>query len=137
MFSGRVIFGNTENGMERLRAALQDAETQAEHMKACLEAGCAETGASLDCELYTNYVSYSIDPEGDIVKPLLEAFGRLGVAPNLAAGGGGSDANIYNRKGIPCVVLGTGMTKVHTKEETLKIRNLNLTAELCLDLLTH
>ena len=26
MFSGRVIFGNTENGVERLRAALRDAE---------------------------------------------------------------------------------------------------------------
>lgn len=116
---------------------LDKLNAQAEHMRACLEEGCAEMGATLDCELYTNYVSYSIDPEGDIVKPLLDAFGRIGVEPNLTAGGGGSDANIYNRKGIQCVVLGTGMTKVHTKEETLKIRNLNLTAELCLDLLTH
>ena len=35
------------------------------------------------------------------------------------------------------MVLGTGMTKVHTKEETIKVDNLNKTAELCLELLTH
>ena len=59
------------------------------------------------------------------------------IEPLVTQGGGGSDANIYNQKGIPSVVLGTGMTKVHTKEETIKVENLNKTAELCLELLTH
>ena len=61
----------------------------------------------------------------------------MGLTPVVTSGGGGSDANIYNQKGIPSVVLGTGMTKVHTKEETIKVDNLNKTAELCLELLTH
>ena len=38
--------------------------------------------------------------------------------------------------GIEAVVLGTGMTKVHTTEETLKIENLNNIAELAFQLLT-
>ena len=61
----------------------------------------------------------------------------MGIEPLVTQGGGGSDANIYNQKGIPSVVLGTGMTKVHTKEEIIKVENLNKTAELCLELLTH
>ena len=38
--------------------------------------------------------------------------------------------------GITPVVLGTGMTKVHTTEEILKIENLNNIAELAFQLLT-
>ena len=68
---------------------------------------------------------------------VLEAFGRMGVEPLVALGGGGSDANIYNQKGIESVVLGTGMTKVHTTEETITVENLYRTAVLAQELLTH
>ena len=44
--------------------------------------------------------------------------------------------DIFNRNGIEAVVLGTGMTKVHTTEEILKIENLNNIAELAFQLLT-
>ena len=58
-----------------------------------------------------------------------------GIA-HTALGGGGSDANVYNLKGVETVVLGTGMTKVHTTSESIKIANLNDTARLALALLT-
>ena len=54
-----------------------------------------------------------------------------------AKGGGGSDANVMALHGIKPIVLSTGMTKVHTTGETLKIDNLNKCAELVLDLMTH
>ena len=72
----------------------------------------------------------------DVVQPLLSAFERMGIEPLVTQGGGGSDANIFNRSGIEAVVLGTGMTKVHTTEETLKVENLNNIAELAFQLLT-
>lgn len=136
-FATNIVPDTCEFFAEVRSRSLDKLNAQAKHMQDCLQAGCDEMGAKLDCELYTNYVSYSIDPEGDVVKPLLAAFERMGVTPLVTQGGGGSDANIYNQKGIPSVVLGTGMTKVHTKEETIKVENLNKTAELCLELLTH
>ncbi len=136
-FATNIVPDTCEFFAEVRSRNLDKLNAQAKHMQDCLQAGCDEMGAKLDCELLTNYVSYSIDPEGEIVKPLLAAFERMGLKPLVTQGGGGSDANIYNQKGIPSVVLGTGMTKVHTKEETIKVENLNRTAELCLDLLTH
>ena len=136
-FATNIVPDTCEFFAEVRSRNLDKLNAQAKHMQDCLQAGCDEMGAKLDCELLTNYVSYSIDPAGDVVKPLLAAFERMGVTPVVTAGGGGSDANIYNQKGIPSVVLGTGMTKVHTKEETIKVDNLNKTAELCLELLTH
>ena len=136
-FATNIVPDTCEFFAEVRSRNLDKLNAQAKHMQDCLQAGCDELGAKLDCELYTNYVSYSIDPAGDVVKPLLAAFERMGIEPLVTQGGGGSDANIYNQKGIPSVVLGTGMTKVHTKEETIKVENLNKTAELCLELLTH
>ena len=52
-------------------------------------------------------------------------------------GGGGSDANVMALHGIKPIVLATGMTKVHTTSETLKVEDLNKCAELILDLMTH
>lgn len=116
---------------------LDKLNAQAAHIQSCLQEACDQFGAKLECKLVTNYVSYRVDPEGDTVKPLLAAFERLGCKANVTQGGGGSDANIYNQKGLEAVVLGTGMTKVHTTAEYITIENLNDTARLALDLLTH
>lgn len=116
---------------------LDKLNAQAEHIRSCLQKACDEAGAKLECELRTNYVSYSVSPDSDTVKNVLAAAERIGCKGFTAQGGGGSDANVYNQKGIESVVLGTGMTKVHTTQEYLKIENLEKTAELALDLLTH
>jgi tripeptide aminopeptidase len=109
---------------------------QAAHIQDCLQAACDEAGAKLEIELRTNYVSYKVDENSDTVKMVLNAAERVGVKGFTALGGGGSDANVFNRNGIEAVVLGTGMTKVHTTEETLKVENLNNIAELAFHLLT-
>ena len=116
---------------------LDKLNAQVKHMEQCLREACEEAGASLEFNPYTNYISYKVPEDSDTVKNLLASFGRLGITPVTALGGGGSDANIYNRKGIECVVLGTGMTKVHTTEETITVENLYRTALLAEDLLTH
>lgn len=109
---------------------------QAEHIRQCLQEACDEAGAVLECELRTNYVSYKVPEDSEMVKDLLSCIEKIGREPLVTLGGGGSDANIYNQKGIQSVVLGTGMTKVHTTSECIKIVNLNDTARLALALLT-
>ena len=115
---------------------LDKLNAQAAHIKDCLQAACDEAGAKLEIELRTNYVSYKVAEDSDTVKMVLDATERIGVKGFTALGGGGSDANIFNRSGIEAVVLGTGMTKVHTTEEILKVSNLNNIAELAFQLLT-
>ena len=60
----------------------------------------------------------------------------MGIEPNIVPGGGGSDANIMNRNGIEAVVLGTGMSKVHTTNEFIEVKQLENTAELCYRMMT-
>ena len=51
--------------------------------------------------------------------------------------GGGSDANYFNAFGLPCVVLGMGMNKVHTTEENIKIADLVKMAEFVVAIIKH
>jgi tripeptide aminopeptidase len=46
--------------------------------------------------------------------------------------GGGSDANIFIARGLPCCVVGTAMEKVHTHEELVQVENLARSVDLTL-----
>lgn len=73
-----------------------------------------------------------MDNDDELVQRVFAACGRLGIPASTEKGGGGSDANVMALHGIKPVVLSTGMTKVHTTEETLKVEELNKCAALVL-----
>ncbi|MEG1727439.1 MAG: M20/M25/M40 family metallo-hydrolase [Acidaminococcaceae bacterium] len=52
----------------------------------------------------------------------------VGLPTGTGVTGGGSDANFLNGYGLPCAVLATGMSKIHTTEEFLKEQDLYDTA---------
>ena len=54
----------------------------------------------------------------------------IGVESRTYTTGGGSDANIFAGYGIPTLVLGTGMTNVHSTDELLEVRQLERLADL-------
>lgn len=116
---------------------LDKLNAHAAHIKNCLQEACDEMGATLEINLMTNYVSFNVENEDPLVKRIFDSCERLGYQAETAKGGGGSDANVMALHGIKPVVLSTGMTKVHTTSESLKVDDLNKTAELVLDLMTH
>ena len=52
------------------------------------------------------------------------AVRRMGLEPSYISTGGGSDVNVLNLKGLPCVNLAIGMEKLHTPEEFIAIESL-------------
>lgn len=105
-------------------------QAQAKHMTDCLQQACDAFGAKLECRTDTTYVSYSIPHDHALIKELTAVLADMGVEPVIGSTGGGSDVNIFNLNGIESVVLGTGMSKVHTTDEFIKVRQLELTAEM-------
>ncbi len=116
---------------------LDKLNAQAAHIQKCLQDACDQAGAKLEIELVTNYVSFNVENDDPLVQRVFASCERLGLKAETAKGGGGSDANVMALHGIKPIVLSTGMTKVHTTSETLKVSDLNKTAELVLDLMTH
>ena len=56
------------------------------------------------------------------------------MEPTLRTTLGGSDANVYNAKGLPCIVVATGMEKIHTHDEFISRQSLVDTARLALEI---
>ncbi len=64
-----------------------------------------------------------------------KAADNIGLSLESKTMGGGADANIFFSKGIIAGVLGTGMTNVHTVNESIDIKDMEDTTRLVLEIL--
>lgn len=91
---------------------------------------------SLNFTIIDDYPILKLDRESDVIKRVEGAAASLGADLNYVVAGGGSDANIFNSYGIQCAILSTGMDKVHSTQETIKLSDMALTADLIMAILT-
>lgn len=110
-------------------------DEQTAHMKQRFTDAAAKWGAEVHFDHIRHYSSYSIDPTSAVVQVAQTASRNLGLEPILRTTLGGSDANIYNAKGVPSIVVATGMEKIHTHDEYISRSDLIKTAELSLEIL--
>jgi tripeptide aminopeptidase len=80
--------------------------------------------ASLEWESKQEYASFRISDSEVVVQLALDALKDLGIRAEVTVGGGGSDANIINAAGLPMIICGTGMNKVHTVAEDIETEEL-------------
>lgn len=83
-----------------------------------------EFGANFRESIVKGYDGFKIEAGSEILKVLEGACKDINIEYNPIKSGGGSDTNIYNGKGILSINLGIGMSKVHTKEEFIKIEDM-------------
>jgi tripeptide aminopeptidase len=94
------------------------------------EAAAASWGAEIDIQHDRHYRAYYVPEDSPVVKVAQQASQSLGFDPTMRTTLGGSDANVYNAKGVPCIVVATGMDKIHTHDEFISRRELVDTARL-------
>ena len=85
---------------------------------------CDDFGAKLENDVKVEYPGFALEDCEEVVEIVKAACEKAGVKSETASSGGGSDTNIYNSKGVPSVNLAVGMTKVHTLEEYIEIKDL-------------
>jgi len=86
-------------------------------------------------EVQLDYPVMKVSEGHPLIKELMRAGQEIGLELRLKKGGGGSDANIFNARGINSVIVGTGMSHPHTVNEILKIDEMVKCASLLLRLL--
>jgi tripeptide aminopeptidase len=77
-----------------------------------------------------------LDRNASVLQRVDKAAARLQREIRYERAGGGSDANIFNGKGLQAAIIGIGMDHVHSTEETIDLRDMERTAELVYVLLT-
>lgn len=89
--------------------------------------------ATLEEKIERSYDRMDVSPESIPARLVETAAGSLGHDIKRHASGGGCDANYFNKMGIQCVNLGTGMYELHTMNEYLVLEEFYRCAEIVLE----
>ncbi len=106
--------------LERATRAIQSA----------FEKALKGSGAQLEFRVTRAYNQYEFGKNDRLVKRVARALKKIGRTPQYRATMGGSDANIWNAKGIKSVVTSVGYEQIHTTSEYIPIAELVKAAEL-------
>jgi tripeptide aminopeptidase len=112
-------------------------DAQIASMRTALEgAVAAHEGAALELTINRTYEAYRLEMDAPLIRRVAAALEAMGEDPPIFhLTGGGSDANIWNARGIAAVPISTGMQAVHTPQESIAVADMVRCAELVLHLL--
>lgn len=108
---------------------------QVEHMVKCCEDAAEKFNGSVEVDIEHAYSAFLVEEDHMIIDKAKEACANLDFETTIVPSGGGSDTNILNANGISALNLGVGMSKVHTTEEYLAIKDLEDAGKLVLELI--
>ncbi len=120
---------------EARSTSVAELDAQVAHMIQKFESAAQEWNTTVEISHHRHYNAYEVDKETSVVQVAVKAAKKLGLSGTLRTTLGGSDANIYNAKGLPCIVMATGMDKIHTHEECISRESLVDTARLTYEIL--
>jgi tripeptide aminopeptidase len=93
----------------------------------------AHPGARLEIDVERSYQAYRLAEDAPVLGRVAAALEAMGQgSPVLKAIGGGSDANVFNARGIAAVPVSTGMSSVHTHQECIALADMVRCVELVL-----
>jgi tripeptide aminopeptidase len=101
-------------------------------MAAAFIAAAGELNARVELDVNRLYPAYHILEDHELLQRVKRAGETVGLTVNVQPTGGGSDANIFNGKGIDAVNLGVGNEEVHTVQEVQVISELVKVVEFAL-----
>lgn len=119
-------------------------ELQTAHMVACFQEACRDLEREIDgrrvraevrSEVVAEYPLMNVPRNAPIIRLVEKAAARLDRPLAVEAAGGGSDANIFNGQGIETVILATGMTDMHSVEESVRVADMAAVAALLVEVL--
>lgn len=130
-----VVMPSVTIRAEARSTSVADLDAQVAHMVERFETAGKEWGAEVRVKHDRHYGAYHIADDAEVVEVAREAAHALGLSGELRTTLGGSDANIFNAKGLPSIVVATGMKAIHTHDENISRVDLVKTAELCVELI--
>lgn len=91
---------------------------------------CGQIGAKLRYEQTIHIEAYETPEDAPVCQCFRRACGQLGLPGQLTTTHGGSDNNIFAKKGISGIVLSCGMYRTHSTEEYTSRNDLASGAEI-------
>jgi tripeptide aminopeptidase len=121
-------------------------EAQTAHMAACFEDAVKKFTKTVDGKVVKpvfrgdvkrEFTAMDIPLDSPAYKLAADAGRALGIDMQPMSIGGGTNANVYNAKGMPAVVIGCGMKDEHTNTEHVHIADMEMSVKLCLAIVSN
>lgn len=113
------------------------AKNKVEEILKRFEKAAGKAGGLVKCSSTEHISAYEVLESSEAASHFFKASEKLGLEPELITTYGGSDANRLNEHGIETIVLSCGMENAHTKDEYIKMDELEKSAELTLSLILN
>lgn len=111
-------------------------ERQTQAMVEAFQQAATEAGGRAEVEVVRMYTRFAVAHDDPIVLRAVEAARRAGIDnPEIRAGGGGSDANVFHQHGIRAVVLGLGCDNAHSTEEWVSLQDVATASQMVVELI--
>jgi len=94
----------------------------------------ADEGCSLETAVREEYAAYRFRRGDLVVRLARQALEAAGLAVREEETGGGADAHVFNQQGIPCVVLTSGMERIHGPGERILAADVDRMSEITVQL---
>ena len=105
-------------------------DAQVAHMRECLEEAGRFYGGQVAIDYSREYEGYEWSLDAVPVRIAAEAWRRAtGREPHFRPTGGGSDASVFNARGVPSVVVSCGYLEAHSVREHVALSELITGAE--------
>jgi tripeptide aminopeptidase len=114
----------------------QTLEAELAHIQQTLaEVSAAMPGTSYTFTHFTQFEGYHLDEAHPGVQNLLSAARDTGLEPQFIRTNGGSDNNIFVKRGLPGVVLSAGYIEPHSLKERVRLSEMTLCCQFLQNIL--
>ena len=97
-----------------------------------------EAASDAECDVETHvqlmFRGYRLARSSPPVERAQRALESLGIEPHLGPSGGGSDANVFNAAGLPCLNVANGTERNHQPDERVSRQALETMLDVALAL---
>jgi len=129
--SGNVVPGHCALHAEARSLDTERAAEVAGRIADACAWGASEHGCDVDVRIEELFRGYGVPKDSAALGLAEEGLRAAGLEPQRVAIGGGSDANVFRREDLDCVLLSNGTSDVHTSEERVPARALDKMLEVC------
>ncbi len=142
--AGNVVPNRVFVRGESRSLSLAKLDAQVAHMRACFDEAAARHhvtvegrahAARVETKVRRSYDRLDLPDDAPIVALMGRAAARAGCPFRTRATGGGSDANVFNTRGLEVANLACGMREIHTVNEWIDVNDMLVTARLLVELL--
>jgi len=129
---GLIEGGSAENVVAercviRAEARSRDEGKLALQVAAMVEAitvAASETGVDVEIDITEHFHGYEHAADALPLRIAGDALAAAGLEVRPVGGGGGSDANAFNARGLPSLTLGVGFERAHSPYECIRLERL-------------